>query len=296
MALSNLGGTCYANAVLQLLRAAGGVSAPPKAGSLAAEVRRLFDEQDAGRTCAPRTLLQRVQQRAGARFSVFMPNDMHEFYVSLVDWLTECEGGVPCPPFSHPPAREAWTALLRGNHGPHTLDFYGLTLREIRCGECGHAYASWDAFSAILLDVPEGPEGRKEPASLSDMIRTHFGETDLNGSGGTWTCDRCRATGKGALARLRMVHAPRILPFAVNRYGGAGCRRPVTFPDEMSFDGSLFSGQYVCVGVGHLRGGHCVAAVRGPDGWVLYDDDCATRLPGPPKNRDDVKLVVYKRV
>lgn len=307
--LANLGGTCYLNSVLQVLRSSDALRLPSGHGqteaepALVAHVRSVLAELDAaeGRTVSPGALLQRLQGLAGPRFCIQQPNDLHEIYVRLIEWLTAAAQSTdrpPAPPSSEaldPEAQAAWSACLQGSSGALLPSLYGMLRRDVRCGRCGATYTNHETFSALVLDVPPG-DG---PTPLSTVILAHFAERDLNADGGTWKCDRCSATGAPAWTSARMVHAPRVLTFALNRYGGEGRDRGVSFPPALDLVGK---GRYRCTGaalhVGGMTGGHCFAAAprRGDGRWAMYDDACVSELMGPPNGPQscrDVQLLTY---
>lgn len=297
--LVNLGGTCFLNSILQLLRATGILASPlALANPLAAELRDIFATLDAGRPVAPdalRATLQRMQAVAGARFRIFQPNDLHEFYVLLADVLTAAPGSPAPPPGLAGEAAAAWQACLRGNAGALAPAFFGLFRRDVRCGRCDARYENHETFSTIPLDLPTEDAA---PTSLKALLAAHSAERDINADGGTWKCDRCGAVGAPAIARTSLVRAPDVFVFALNRY--TGCRRVVAFPPAFNLAPGNGEGvvRYRCAGaamhVGGASGGHCFAAAAAPDGrWALFDDDAVAGLAGPPADSPDVQLLAY---
>ena len=296
--LANLGGTCYLNAALQLLRATGLLQLRAAAGpaALVPELREVFAHLDAGRTVAPHGLLRSLQSLAGPGFRVQQPNDVHEIYVKLVEWATASptEAELRAPAALDEPARNAWSACLRGTQGDLAPDLYGLLRRDVRCGRCDAMYVNHETFSALELDLPPGPDALA--AALEDVLTRHFAERDLNDGGGTWRCDRCGVTGGPALTRASLVHAPTVLTFAMNRYGGPGRHRGIAFPP--AFELTLTGGRYRCAGAAMHSGGHCYAATarQGDGRWAIYDDQSVTEIAGAPCGSPDIQLLTYARM
>ena len=299
--LHNLGGTCYLNSILQLIRSANILlSSHSDESLLVGELKATLSALNEGQQVAPHTLLQRLQITAGTRFQIRQPNDLHEFFVALVDWITmSSTDAVPPQSLRSNVARSAWTTCLKGNGGNLTPTFYGLLRKTVRCGACNASYVNYETFSALTIDLIGGDGA----ASLDALLSAAFADRDLNADGGTWKCDSCGVIGGAAISSTTIERAPVVFTFAFNRYAGPHRKRGIHFPASFAINIKQSTKHYRCAGVamhvGGASGGHCFAAAptcnQGIERWALYDDDVVKELPGPPQGNSAIHVLMYAR-
>ena len=296
--LSNLGGTCYLNSILQVLRSTNIFSPQqPQTSELVKNIQAVFASVVDGHTVAPHTLISHMQTIAGPHFQLRRANDLHEFFVALIDWITRSQNEPCAAPrcVRNTAARAAWSACLKGNGSALTPRFYGLIRKNVQCGLCNARYVNFETFSALTIDLVPG----SGPVALQTLLGAAFAERDLNADGGTWKCDKCGVVGGAALSSSSFEHSPDVFAIAFNRYAGPHCKRGVTFP--LTFNIALHSTTktYHCAGaamhVGGATGGHCYAATpRASDGrWAIYDDDIVRDVGDPPLGSPHIHMLVY---
>lgn len=300
--LLNLGGTCYLNSILQLIRASGVLtqSTFKDDSPLAHNLHSVCEALNSGKNVAPRELLHLMQTRAGPQFQLRQPNDLHEFYVTLIDWLTTNTMEPIAPPSLRTIAtRSAWTSCLKGNGSILTPSFYGMMRKTVRCEKCDACYVNFETFSALSIDLINGDDNGT--VSLNTLLAATFADHNLNADGGTWKCDQCGVVGEPAIASTVIERAPDIFTFAFNRYAGTHCKLGVTFPKTFAIQIKQHTKQYTCAGaamhIGGATGGHCFASTprSGDDRWAIYDDDVVKDIAVPPSGNPAVHILMYTR-
>ncbi|XP_060049876.1 ubiquitin carboxyl-terminal hydrolase 37 isoform X2 [Erinaceus europaeus] len=223
---SNLGNTCYMNAILQSLFSLQSFAndllkqgIPWKKIPLNALIRRfahLLVKKDISNSETKKDLLKKVKNAISAtaeRFSGYMQNDAHEFLSQCLDqlkedmeklnktWKTE-----PFPGEENSPdisATRVYTCPVITN-----LEFE--VQHSIICKACGEIIPKREQFNDLSIDLPR----RKKPLpprSIQDSLDLFFRAEELE-----YSCEKCG--GKCALVRHKFNRLPRVLILHLKRY------------------------------------------------------------------------------
>ncbi|XP_018091230.1 ubiquitin carboxyl-terminal hydrolase 37 isoform X3 [Xenopus laevis] len=227
---SNLGNTCYMNAILQSLFSLQPFShdllkqgipyrkIPPNA--LIRRFAHLLAKKD---ICSPevkKDLLKKVKSAISAtaeRFSGYMQNDAHEFLSQCLDqlkedtgklnktWKNELSSGddVPGVKANDDLSSHIYTC-------PVTCNFEFEVQHSIICKMCGETVNKREQFNDLSIDLPR----RKKPLpsrSIQDSLDLFFRLEDLD-----YACEKC--SGKSATVMHKFSRLPRILILHLKRY------------------------------------------------------------------------------
>ncbi|KAM8934045.1 ubiquitin carboxyl-terminal hydrolase 37 [Pelodytes ibericus] len=228
---SNLGNTCYMNAILQslfslqpfandLLRQ----GIPYKKIPLNALIRRfalLLARKD---VCSPemkKELLKKVKNAISAtaeRFSGYMQNDAHEFLSQCLDQLKEDMGKLNKTWKTEPSSGDDIlggkpsddTSATRVYTCPVICNFEFEVQHSIICKMCGETVTKREQFNDLSIDLPR----RKKllPCrSIQDSLDLFFRMEDLE-----YCCEKCN--GKSATVIHKFSRLPRVLILHLKRY------------------------------------------------------------------------------
>uniref|UniRef100_A0A6I8RFJ0 Ubiquitin carboxyl-terminal hydrolase n=1 Tax=Xenopus tropicalis TaxID=8364 RepID=A0A6I8RFJ0_XENTR len=262
---SNLGNTCYMNAILQSL-----FSLQPFAHDLLKQgipyrkiptnalIRRFAHLLAKKDICSPevkKDLLKKVKSAISAtaeRFSGYMQNDAHEFLSQCLDqlkedmgklnktWKTELSSGddVPGVKANDDLSTRIYTC-------PVTCNFEFEVQHSIICKICGETVNKREQFNDLSIDLPR----RKKPSpsrSIQDSLDLFFRLEDLE-----YACEKC--SGKSATVMHKFSRLPRILILHLKRY---------SFNVILSLNNKV--GQQVVIPRYLTLSSHCTESTRTP--------------------------------
>ncbi|GAA5861121.1 hypothetical protein JCM8547_008042 [Rhodosporidiobolus lusitaniae] len=281
--LTNLGNSCYINAVLQCL-----ASTKPLAdfflsgdyekelnlqnrfgskGELAKAAAHLFRVMFSGeKKFVSPARLRNVITRIADRFDDHAQHDAHEFLLTLLDALHEDVNLVlrPPPVKEKTPEREAelerlpeavaadqeW-AEYRARQDSAMVDFFqGQIRNRMECMSCMQTSTTFSPIQALSLSIPT-PTHQSQDVSLTACIDQFLNEEILTGEN-AWNCPRCQCR-RAASKRLCIARLPQFLVIHLKRFEfdsfTSKITTPVSFPlDDLELGGLLppmvFSPQY----------------------------------------------------
>ncbi|XP_051010054.1 ubiquitin carboxyl-terminal hydrolase 37 [Acomys russatus] len=266
---SNLGNTCYMNAILQSLFSLQSFandllkqSIPWKKIPLNALIRRfanLLIKKDISNSETKKELLKKVKNAISAtaeRFSGYVQNDAHEFLSQCLDqlkedmeklnktWKTEPVLGEENSPDTS--ATKVFTCPVITN-----LEFE--VQHSIICKACGETIPKREQFNDLSIDLPR----RKKPLpprSIQDSLDLFFRAEELE-----YSCEKCG--GKCALVRHKFIRLPRVLILHLKRY---------SFNVALSLNNKI--GQQVIIPRYLTLSSHCTENTKPPFtlGWSAH--------------------------
>ncbi|KAM4698023.1 ubiquitin carboxyl-terminal hydrolase 37 isoform 1-T1 [Rhinophrynus dorsalis] len=228
---SNLGNTCYMNAILQSLFSLQPFAhdllkqgIPYKKIPLNALIRRfalLLAKKD---VCSPemkKDLLKKVKSAISAtaeRFSGYMQNDAHEFLSQCLDQLKEDIGKLNKTWKTEPSSGDDVSgvktnddiASTRVYTCPVICNFEFEVQHSIICKICGETVTKREQFNDLSIDLPR----RKKllpSRSIQDSLDLFFRMEDLE-----YSCEKCN--GKSASVMHKFSRLPRVLILHLKRY------------------------------------------------------------------------------
>ncbi|KAM8856582.1 ubiquitin carboxyl-terminal hydrolase 37 isoform 1-T2 [Spinachia spinachia] len=276
---SNLGNTCYMNAILQSLFSLPSFSSdmlrqsiPWKKLPINALLRRfahLMVKKDVGCPETKKDLLRKVKSAISStaeRFSGNMQNDAHEFLSQCLDqlkddvekmnksWTSEaatssalCEGG-PDATSTSPAAKaelgdEADTSRIYTCPVAVNMEFE--VQHTITCKGCGEVVTKREQFNDLSIDLPR----RKKTLplrSIQDSLDLFFRMEEIE-----YSCEKCNA--KSATVMHKFSKLPRVLILHLKRY---------SFNAQLSMNSKL--GQQVVIPRYLTLLSHCTESTRPP--------------------------------
>uniref|UniRef100_UPI00358E315F ubiquitin carboxyl-terminal hydrolase 37-like n=1 Tax=Myxine glutinosa TaxID=7769 RepID=UPI00358E315F len=266
---SNLGNTCYMNAILQSLFALQPFShdllkqrIPWKRvpqNTLLRRITQLLSKKDTCPLEIKRDLLKRVKiaiSSSAERFSGFTQNDAHEFLSQCLDQLKEDmeklnknwrfgppidatrEEGSPCCLEQEDPNKAGvFTCPIASN-----MEFE--VLHTITCRMCGQVVLKQEQFNDLSIELP-----RKNPdasRSIQDSLDLFFRVEQIE-----YTCEKCEC--RTATVIHKFFRLPRILILHLKRY---------SFDVNLALNNKV--GQQLIIPKFLTLQAHCVDGTRSP--------------------------------
>lgn len=274
---SNLGNTCYMNAILQSLFSLPSFSndmlkqsIPWKKVPINALLRRfahLMAKKDVGCPETKKDLLRKVKSAISStaeRFSGNMQNDAHEFLSQCLDqlkddvekmnrsWSSEASSSAPSaavgenggPATVRPePGDEADTSRIYTCPVAVNMEFE--VQHTIICKCCGEVVTKREVFNDLSIDLPR----RKNTLplrSIQDSLDLFFRMEEIE-----YSCEKCN--GKAATVTHKFSKLPRVLILHLKRY---------SFNAQLSLNSKL--GQQVLIPRHLTLSSHCTDSTRAP--------------------------------
>ena len=247
--LVNMGFTCYANAVIQvvshiprfqwlledgryntLFQKGEGVkprrAAQQKFTTSFAEVVQMLWKCKKGQSVRPAdfwkgvpplvedTMYEHLARRA--------PHDSHEFFLFLLESIHEATAQEVEMRITRPPGSSEKDTLIHGaliawqkefskECSPFVDLFFGLSHWQTTCQACGTVSHRWETFNSLKVSVPSS--GGEDSADILKMLREDMAAETIEG----YQCDKCpkRTTAKRAMSIWSM---PKALMLVVKRF------------------------------------------------------------------------------
>ncbi len=307
----NLGNTCYANSVIQVLRSIPAFASLVLKNALelsptaSPQLKEFWDafgklikqlwKQHRGVTVRPKNYFTAIQNlvrgTAYEEFGTPIPNDAHEYYVFLLDKIQTATHRPQKP--LHPSASDAdraWHKSFEKDYSKMVPLFYGQIKRTLQCHHCRNETHVYEIFNTIKVDLKENQ------APLIDSIVSTFATEEIDG----YRCDKCADARKATITQ-KIIRTPPYLSITINRFSeGFGIGRKDTKTFTLDNDDSLdlssvitddTNKQYSLMSMidhhGSMRGGHYICHIKHvpqssesattegpkPGQWYLYDDD-----------------------
>ncbi|XP_036611077.1 ubiquitin carboxyl-terminal hydrolase 37 [Trichosurus vulpecula] len=271
---SNLGNTCYMNAILQSLFSLQSFAndllkqgIPWKKVPLNALIRRfahLLAKKDVCNSETKKDLLKKVKNAISAtaeRFSGYMQNDAHEFLSQCLDqlkedmeklnktWKTETVSGEE----NSPGRTSDDIAATRIYTCPVITNLEFEVQHSIICKVCGETVPKREQFNDLSIDLPR----RKKPLpprSIQDSLDLFFRAEELE-----YSCEKC--DGKSAVVAHKFNRLPRVLILHLKRY---------SFNVALSLNNKV--GQQVVIPRYLTLSSHCTESTKPPLtlGWSAH--------------------------
>ncbi|XP_078083876.1 ubiquitin carboxyl-terminal hydrolase 37 isoform X2 [Mustelus asterias] len=263
---SNLGNTCYMNAILQSLFSLQSLAIdllkqgiPWKkipANVLLKRFAHLLAKKD---NCSPemkKDLLKRVKNAISTtaeRFSGYVQNDAHEFLSQCLDQLKEDMEKLNKTWKNEPVVGED-TPAARACHEAGAARVYACpivsnvefeVLHTIGCKICCESVTKREQFNDLSIDLPR----RKKllpPRSIQDSLDLFFRAEEIE-----YSCEKCN--GKTAVVTHKFSRLPRVLILHLKRY---------SFNVQLSLNNKL--GQQVIIPKYLTLAAHCTESTRQP--------------------------------
>uniref|UniRef100_A0A8C3G808 Ubiquitin carboxyl-terminal hydrolase n=1 Tax=Cyclopterus lumpus TaxID=8103 RepID=A0A8C3G808_CYCLU len=271
---SNLGNTCYMNAILQSLFSLPSFSSdmlrqsiPWKKLPINALLRRfahLMVKKDVGCPETKKDLLRKVKSAISStaeRFSGNMQNDAHEFLSQCLDQLKDDVEKMN-KSWTNEPGEEADTSRIYTCPVAVNMEFE--VQHTITCKGCGEVVTKREQFNDLSIDLPR----RKKTLplrSIQDSLDLFFRMEEIE-----YSCEKCN--GKSATVMHKFSKLPRVLILHLKRY---------SFNAQLSMNSKL--GQQVVIPRHLTLLSHCAEATRPPLslGW---SSQTAIRIGGKVSN------------
>lgn len=312
--LINLGNTCYANSILQVLRSIPGFTvllmserlelskeAPDVLQDFWRSFCKVFKElwnNYRGSAVQPQFYMKSISNMVHGtpyeQFGTNMPNDSHEYYTYLLDRI-QAATRIETPRINNTmhSQEKAWFQAFKNDWSPCVPLFYGQIKRSVICTKCNNISDTYEIFNTLKITLKDNY------LSLSESIKDNFKEEDID----EYQCDKCGIKTAAKIKHM-IVKTPLYLSITINRFSygfdGPKDRRIFTLDNDESL---ILDDCYISENVhktfsiissidhhGSSHGGHYTCNIKhrpiqevmddGPKAgqWYVYDDEYVSEL------------------
>lgn len=312
-----MGMTCYANAVIQCMRACDKLPWLFQNGRYSellkkndeksimtksfAEVLQLLMTCNRGQSVRPGDFLQKFRQAIkGSGFehlSQVAPHDSYEFYLCLLDTLHEALSQevdmkitktlLDADDKRPAEALKVWKQEFCKKYSPFVEYSYGLLHFVVKCKGCQKETYRWEPMTAIKGVV----EPNKPFQTLDEMLKAELVPEEIEG----YQCDHCPQR-QTAVRTTYIWKLPKYIVVVLKRftYDGRRINTPVRLEEETVSFNEIFSkaspeydsaSKYSLIACldhhGGAHGGHYTAQTKTKGSWYLYDDESVHNMEKP---------------
>lgn len=305
--IPNVGNTCYISSVIQMLASSchiqkrfinGRFGESPTHHAMQQLLKMIID--DTSDIYTVETFIQILSQHQKCNLYLKSQNDAHEFYIQLLDVLSdECQQApsknnavimkYPLVPKKSKLCFEMekqWQRYCSNCHDRNNMSMdclvTGQIVNQVKCGQCKTPSHSSDVFTTLSLTIPAGND-----ISIADcMIHTFRDETIDSG----WRCDVCHKVASPdnpAVKSFRIWRLPRTLVISLQRFDFQGnkIRQKVAPVEELHFwkwtckisphcSKEIMALKSIVIHHGSTSMGHYTNMSKSHSGgWYMIDDD-----------------------
>jgi ubiquitin C-terminal hydrolase len=321
--LANLGNTCYNNTLLQCLRTLRHFMdalehVPAKASTsptLWGEMRRLYYVMNSEKGITPVTFLKTIHALF-PHWDINQQNDIHEYFIMILNQLInetmvalpKSQYGLQQRPTSkydivQQLCETSWKSFFEKEFSPLVDMFYGQSIVQIICGQCGKIHHTYQPFCVLEVSIHENT------THLTQCLAEHQTHETLNQEGHPtqWTCDVCGVAAP-SIKTTEIWKLPPVLVVDLKRFSSNGRRFikniqrvqipmvlgavPLsTYPERVTYNLRAIANHR-----GGLNSGHYWALCRNPSTsdvvWNAHNDGSVKE--GVPFDDRDAYLVFYE--
>lgn len=272
--LTNLGLTCYANALLQCLRHIERIpwifttgrfdtlfkkdasGRREKQQNVARSFADVMTQQENGTSPGVlrpagffKSLRDCVQETVYEQFATTAPHDSHEFLMFMLESLHESISmEVDMQIMKRNPSSEeekrvilaldTWKQSFSKEYSPLVDLFFGLLHVQIHCESCGNISHKWETFNTLKFCVPK--QNSETPPDILELLQKECEGEVID----EYCCEKCSPTRTVARRKMTIWRLPQTLILCLKRFSYDGRKihtritAPVSKPLSME---SLFS-------------------------------------------------------